>query len=349
MVALAMAPPVSSIEAEVLRIRGLMQAQPVRRGSGRGPAVAHASARKPRRAVHRCSQSALPRPDSARRSTPWRGSRSFIPATAGCSRNVAIAILLRATPPPPSRRIWRAVNINVALPASWQALQVLFRSAGRAADADTAASHVATLAKLPLEVVTATSMFADGEIHEAERIVRRYLLTHGNHVEAMRLLAKIGMKLDVLDDAEFLLESVLRARSGLSGCALRLCARSPRAAQACAGAGGTRQAARSSIPTTAPTRPRTRPRASDWATMRVRCSCTANCSQGAPQAADLHLSVAHVLKTQGKQQEAIEEYRSRRRMPAQLWRRVLEPRQSQDLSLSRRRNRANARGGGCGR
>ena len=53
---------------------------------------------------------------------------------------------------PPRRAIeayLAAVNINVALPASWQALQVLFRSAGRTADADTAASHVATLAKLP--------------------------------------------------------------------------------------------------------------------------------------------------------------------------------------------------------
>ena len=35
------------------------------------------------------------------------------------------------------------------------------------------------------------------------------MLTHGNHIEGMRLLAQIGMKLDVVDDAEFLLESVL--------------------------------------------------------------------------------------------------------------------------------------------
>ena len=52
-------------------------------------------------------------------------------------------------------------------------------------------------------------MFADGETFPAERMIRDYLLTHGDHIEAMRLLAKIGMKLDVLDDAELLLESVL--------------------------------------------------------------------------------------------------------------------------------------------
>ena len=37
----------------------------------------------------------------------------------------------------------------------------------------------------------------------------QFLLAHGNHIEAMRLLAQIGVKLDVLDDAEFLLESIV--------------------------------------------------------------------------------------------------------------------------------------------
>ena len=40
-------------------------------------------------------------------------------------------------------------------------------------------------------------------------MVRAYLLQHGNHVEAMRLLARIGIERDVLDDAELLLEAVL--------------------------------------------------------------------------------------------------------------------------------------------
>ena len=52
-------------------------------------------------------------------------------------------------------------------------------------------------------------MFADGEIHEAERIIRLHLKAHVDDVEGMRLLARIGMALDVMDDAEFLLESVL--------------------------------------------------------------------------------------------------------------------------------------------
>ncbi|HEY3852301.1 MAG TPA: hypothetical protein VGL87_15090, partial [Steroidobacteraceae bacterium] len=84
----------------------------------------------------------------------------------------------------------RAVNINPALPASWSALKVLFKIAGRKAESEVAAAHVETLSKLPAEIVNATGMFSDGEVYAAERIVRDFLLKHGHHVEAMRLLAR---------------------------------------------------------------------------------------------------------------------------------------------------------------
>jgi hypothetical protein len=72
-----------------------------------------------------------------------------------------------------------------------------------------AAGHVQALANLPPEVVTATALFSDGELSAAEAIVRPFLLKHGNHVEAMRLLARIGLAHDILDDADVLLEAVL--------------------------------------------------------------------------------------------------------------------------------------------
>jgi predicted Zn-dependent protease len=103
----------------------------------------------------------------------------------------------------------RAVNINPALPMSWRMLEGVYRLTGNAHDAATAAAHVATLKTLPPEVVSATSLFSDGDLDPAERIVRAYLLEHGDHPEAMRLLAKIGMAHGVLDDAEVLLEAVL--------------------------------------------------------------------------------------------------------------------------------------------
>ena len=101
-----------------------------------------------------------------------------------------------------------AVNINPALPMGWRMLDGLYRLTGDA-NAEIAAAHVATLKHLPPEVVTATSLFSDGELGPAEQTVRAFLLRYGNHPDAMRLLAKIGMARGVLDDAELLLEAAL--------------------------------------------------------------------------------------------------------------------------------------------
>jgi predicted Zn-dependent protease len=102
-----------------------------------------------------------------------------------------------------------AVNINPALPSSWRMLQGLYRLTGDVSNAATAGDHVATLKHLPPEVVSATSLFSDGDLAPAEQIIRAFLLRHGDHPEAMRLLAKIGVAHDVLHDAEILLEAAL--------------------------------------------------------------------------------------------------------------------------------------------
>ena len=104
-----------------------------------------------------------------------------------------------------------AVHANPALPASWAMLERLYRMTGRAADAAAAAAHVAKLKELPAEVVTATALFSDGDLDGAEQMIRGYLLSHGDHIEAMRLLARIGSERDVFDDAQLLLEAVLEA------------------------------------------------------------------------------------------------------------------------------------------
>jgi tetratricopeptide (TPR) repeat protein len=103
----------------------------------------------------------------------------------------------------------RAVSINPALPASWSMLEGLYRLTGQAANAAEAAAHVATLKALPAEVVNASALFSDGELAAAELQVRAFLQGHGHHVEAMRLLARIGIARGVFDDAQLLLEGVL--------------------------------------------------------------------------------------------------------------------------------------------
>jgi tetratricopeptide (TPR) repeat protein len=203
----------------------------------------------------------------------------------------------------------RAVNINASLPASWSALQQLYLEVGDGSNSKTAAGHVAKLASLPAAVVTASSMFADGEVHAAEQMVRKFLLSHGDHIEAMRLLAQIGMKLEIFDDAEFLLESVLVFAPDyhLARCdyARVLSYRHLHAkaleqsnklleiepgnriyrtlqATSLAGLGDYEEAIR---------------------LYRQLCA-------DAPQTAEIHLSIAHALKTLGRQQEAIESYRA---------------------------------------
>jgi tetratricopeptide (TPR) repeat protein len=203
----------------------------------------------------------------------------------------------------------RAVNLNPSLPASWRALNLLFRMTGRQADAEHAAGQVAMLEALPPQILTAFSMFSDGEIHDAEQVVRRYLLTHGDHVEGMRLLAKIGMELDVTDDAELLLESALKIAPGHRVAryeyALVLLKRHKHVQ------------AREQLEQLLRLDPDNRAYRTTYATV-----CTGFGDYGAalplyrevlaetPGDPELHLSIAHALKTLGKTQEAIDSYRA---------------------------------------
>jgi tetratricopeptide (TPR) repeat protein len=102
-----------------------------------------------------------------------------------------------------------AIAHNPALPASWQALERLYRIAGRARDSANAADHVATLSKLPQPVVAARSMLADGDFEDAERTVNAYLADHPDDAEALRVLAWIARHFEYNIDAEKYLDKVL--------------------------------------------------------------------------------------------------------------------------------------------
>jgi len=203
----------------------------------------------------------------------------------------------------------KAVNINPALPASWNALKILFNMTGRAADADLAARHVAKLATLPPEVTTATSLFSDGEIIAAEQVIRRFLLTHGDHVEGMRLLARIGMKLEVYDDAELLLEQALLLEPDYHAMrydyVLTLLARHKQAQ------------ALEQIERLLAIEPHNRAFRITHATACVGVGQHERAIElyrgilaETPRAADIHLSIAHALKTLGRQAEAVAAYRT---------------------------------------
>ena len=105
----------------------------------------------------------------------------------------------------------RAVNINPALAESWKMLERIYGMTGDVGNATTAAEQVSILQRLPPEVVRAGSLFSDGDLSAAENILRAFVLRSGNHVEAMRLLARIERQRDALGDAERLLEAALEA------------------------------------------------------------------------------------------------------------------------------------------
>ena len=201
------------------------------------------------------------------------------------------------------------VRINPALPASWNMLEGLYRMTGQAANASDAAAHVATLKQLPPEVVTATALFSDGELTAAEHVIRAFLTQHGHHVEAMRLLARIGIERDVLDDAQLLLEGVLDvapdyhpARFDYAQVLIKR--HMYQRAQ--------EQAAKLLAADAADRNYRTL-HAMTWVGLGEHERAVELYRQllpGAAQPADLHLSIAHSLKTLGKREEAIAEYRS---------------------------------------
>src|SRR6516164_8775798 len=201
----------------------------------------------------------------------------------------------------------RGVNLNPALPASWRMLEGLYRMTGQATHARQAAEHLATLQKLPAAVITATALFHDGELAECEQMVREFLLKHGHQVEAMRLLARIGMEHDVLDDAQLLLEAVLDLEPGYHAARFEyaqvLCRRHlyPQA----------QQQAEKLLAADRSNR--------DYRTLHAMTCVGLGQHEraielyrallpGALQPAELHLSIAHSMKTLGQQTPAIAEY-----------------------------------------
>ena len=103
----------------------------------------------------------------------------------------------------------RAVRFNPALEASWRELARLQAAAGRDAEARAAAAQHQRIAALPRELLAVTNHLHEGRLLRAEEICRHYLRAHPQQTEGMRLLAQIGIRLGILDDAEFLLESAV--------------------------------------------------------------------------------------------------------------------------------------------
>lgn len=101
----------------------------------------------------------------------------------------------------------RATRFNPALVASWREQAKLARQLGHQGVASAAEAQLARINALPRELLAVTNHLHEGRLLKAEEICRHYMRNNPKNVEGMRLLAKIGIELGILDDAEFLLES----------------------------------------------------------------------------------------------------------------------------------------------
>ncbi len=100
----------------------------------------------------------------------------------------------------------RAVALNTCLIDSWRTLQGLYRTRGAQAASETAGDQAQQLSALPEPIRLACEKYFDGETGLAEELVRGYLSVQGEHVEALRLLAKIAADAGAEYDAELMLQ-----------------------------------------------------------------------------------------------------------------------------------------------
>ncbi|MEZ6001079.1 tetratricopeptide repeat protein [Hyphomonas sp.] len=103
----------------------------------------------------------------------------------------------------------RATRYNPSLIASWKAQAELLAASGNTGAANNAIAQAQRLQALPRELLAVTNHIHEGRIFRAEEIARAFLQRHPTHVEGMRLLADIGSRLGVQEDADFLLESAV--------------------------------------------------------------------------------------------------------------------------------------------
>jgi len=201
-----------------------------------------------------------------------------------------------------------AVQRNPSLIGVWRMLEGLYRMTGRGVESADAAERIARLQSLPPEILQASALYSDGDLDIAEPTVRNYLVAHGHHIEAMRLLARIGMARQVYDDAELLLAGVLElapdyraARQDYASVLVEL---------------HKHEEARRQLDLLLKGDPDNRELRTIDALNAVgigeherAIEIYRSLLQGTPADADVHLSIAHAEKTLGRSQDAIDAYR----------------------------------------
>ena len=104
----------------------------------------------------------------------------------------------------------QACAFNPALIASWRGQLEIYKARGVSTGNGHIATQVARLSKLPKPLLAGSDMLHEGKLLKAERICRSFMQKNPKNIEGMRILAEIGVRFGVLDEAQFLLESDYR-------------------------------------------------------------------------------------------------------------------------------------------
>jgi len=101
----------------------------------------------------------------------------------------------------------RACFYNPALEASYRARVNIHNERNERHPAMHVQGQLNELTSLPKPLIAVVDLISMGKLLRAEELCRQFLRKIPHHIEAMRLLADIGMRLGILEDAELLLHS----------------------------------------------------------------------------------------------------------------------------------------------
>ena len=167
---------------------------------------------------------------------------------------------------------------------------------------------------LPPQLARGAQLLDEGRLEAAEDLVRDYLRRQGPDIEGMRLLARIAIRLNVLDDAEFLLENVLDRAADYHEARYEYGALLTQRRRYLAALDQARQLLRIA--------PATR----DWRVLYAK-ACDGLGEHGealrvyrqllaeTPGDVNLQLSIAHLLRIRGDSQEAVDAFRAAAMLP----------------------------------
>jgi tetratricopeptide (TPR) repeat protein len=114
-----------------------------------------------------------------------------------------------------------AVAIDSSLISCWQYL-VPLRQTFQPSGVASAKRQLEFLKGLPAELRTVISYLASNRLLDAERLVKFFLRSNKTHPEGMRLLAEVLTRKNILDEAQFLLETLVELQPQMVPAQLQL-------------------------------------------------------------------------------------------------------------------------------